>query len=248
MEKPAFDDGGWWDEDGFLYGLNTLLGPVREAYVTEALGRAGHDPGSRVLDLGSGGGFLSAALSDAGYRVIGIDPSLYALQDATARVRGHFATAVGESLPFSDGRFDAVVASEVLEHVDNVPAVLSEIGRVLRREGIFVFSLPNRTWLSRLVLIDLAQRFPPTRLLPADLHDWDKFIRPEEFKEMARRDGLVVSDIRSLSIPPGEILGAARALLALRRGRISYAEAGRRIHLGLSANKAIAYMGTATRV
>ena len=56
-QRSAFDDDGWWDPEGFLYGLHTLVGPLRNAYVIDTLRGSGTPNGSRILDIGSGGGF-----------------------------------------------------------------------------------------------------------------------------------------------------------------------------------------------
>jgi SAM-dependent methyltransferase len=50
---------------------------------------------------------------------------------------------VEEPLPFEDESFDAVVAGELLEHLQFPDALVAEAGRVLRREGVFVGSVPN---------------------------------------------------------------------------------------------------------
>ncbi|MEE8375473.1 MAG: bifunctional 2-polyprenyl-6-hydroxyphenol methylase/3-demethylubiquinol 3-O-methyltransferase UbiG [Acidimicrobiia bacterium] len=245
--SAVFDQEGWWDPESFLHGLHALLDPVRGPYVTTALEKAGLGSESRVLDVGSGGGFLTATLSDAGYEVIGIDPSTTSIREARDNVQAHFAVAVGENLPFRDDSVDAVTCSEVLEHVEDVAAVVAEISRVLRPGGLLVFSMPNRTALSRLVLIDLAQRFWPTRILPSDLHDWTRFIRPTEFRELAQRHKLVVGDVHGVAIRLRHLPTAVAALVALRAGRITYAEAGSRVHLRLSRATSIAYIGVATR-
>jgi 2-polyprenyl-6-hydroxyphenyl methylase/3-demethylubiquinone-9 3-methyltransferase len=245
--SALFDQEGWWDPESFLHGLHTLLDPVRGPYVTSALEKAGVDSRSRVLDVGSGGGFLAATLSDAGYDVIGIDPSMASIREAKDHVQSTFVAAAGESLPFSDSSVDAVTCSEVLEHVEDPEVVVAEISRVLRPGGLLVFSMPNRTLLSRLVLIDLAQRFWPTRILPSELHDWTRFIRPTEFRELAQRHRLVVGDVHGMAIRLRHLPAAVVALVALRTSQITYAEAGSRVHLRLSRTISIAYIGVATR-
>jgi len=246
--SAVFDQEGWWEPESFLYGLRTLLDPVRGPYVRAALEKGGVDSRSRVLDVGSGGGFLTANLSDAGYDVIGIDPLMTPIREARDHVQSTFVAAAGESLPFQDDSVDAVTCSEVLEHVEEPEAVVAEISRVLRPGGLLVFSMPNRTLLSRLVLIDLAQRFWPTRVLPSDLHVWTRFIRPTEFRELAQRHRLVVGDIQGVGIRICHLPAAVAALIALRTGQITYATAGSRVQLGLSRATAIAYIGTAEKI
>lgn len=247
-QRSAFDSDTWWDPKGFLHGLHTLLEPLRGHYVLATLANAAVEHGSRVLDIGSGGGFLAVDLSDAGYEVVGIDPEASAVRDAALHVAGSFALALGERLPFADGTFDSVVCSEVLEHVEDPDAVIAEASRVLRPGGVFVFSLPNRTLLSRLVLIEIAQRNRITRVLPQDLHDWNLFIGSRDLRGLARRHGLAVQDIQGVSIRTRDVPAALRAMVDLRRKRISYAEAGSRVRLCLSRFQAVAYVGYALKI
>ena len=247
-QKSTFDDNTWWDQDGFLDGLHTLLDPLREPYVISTLRRAGTFQGSRVLDIGSGGGFLAATLSDSGYQVIGIDPAMATVRDAATHVTATFAVARGEKLPFADGSFESVVCSEVLEHVENPGAVMAEISRVLCPGGVLVFSLPNRTLLSRLVLIYVAQGNRLTRVLPRDLHDWSRFIGTKDLRDLARRHDLAVRDLQGVSIRARDMPAAACALVGLRRNRSTYADAGSKIRLHLSRLRAISYIGYAFKV
>ena len=106
----------------------------------------------------------------------------------------------------------AVRRAEVLEHVEDPSAVIAEIGRVLRPGGVFVFSLPNRTLLSRLVLIDFAQRFRAIRVLPHDLHDWNRFIGSRDLSDLARHHGLEIQRVQGVSIGIRDLPAAVRAM------------------------------------
>jgi arsenite methyltransferase len=97
-------------------------------------------PGERVLDIGSGPGLLAAEMAEAvgpEGSVDGVDPSESMLGMARARgVQGtEFHAAHALALPFSDGGFDAAVATQVYEYVDDMPAALAEAHRVLRPGG-----------------------------------------------------------------------------------------------------------------
>ena len=71
--------------------------------------------------------------------------------DRVAPERGDcaFAAATALRLPFTDGSFDKIICSEVLEHIPDYRAALGEIARVLKPGGLFCASVPRR-WPERL--------------------------------------------------------------------------------------------------
>lgn len=101
-------------------------------------------PDERVLDIGSGPGYLACEIAQRmGPRgaVHGIDPSQSMLataarRDASPRAAPvHFSRGDALTLPFPDGTFDAVTATQVYEYVADMPAALAEARRVLRPSG-----------------------------------------------------------------------------------------------------------------
>lgn len=104
---------------------------------------------SAVLNIGVGSGKMEGLLLEAGYKVAALDPDASAIgRLAGMGVDAH--TGVAEQLPFEDGTFDAVIASEVLEHLDkdNCIQAISEILRVLKPEGYFLGTVPYREQLT----------------------------------------------------------------------------------------------------
>ena len=126
--------------------------------------------------------------------------------------------------------------------------VVHEAARVTVTGGLFLFSTPSRTVWSRLALISAAQRWPLTRVLPSDLHEWDAFLTPRELTGLLRRSGFQLIDLVGIGIRPGDWPKAIAALISLKTGRIGYAEAGRRIELSLVPNRSIAMIGYARRL
>ena len=104
-----------------------------------------------VLDLGSGVGNFVVACRQRGLRAFGVEPDrigqgakLTSLQIAGKRLdTGAFAAATGEQLPFRDSTFDLVVLDQVIEHVQNQKAVITEALRVLKPSGAAYIACPN---------------------------------------------------------------------------------------------------------
>lgn len=183
-----------------------------------------------VLDLGSAGGFMSEALHDRGASVTGIDPAHQAILAAERHALKsgrniNYDVGVGENLPYEDESYDAVVCVDVLEHVASLRQVLSEVHRVLRPGGIFLFDTINRNVLSRLVTITIAENV--LGILPKGTHDPSMFIKPHELKEHLLSQGLV----------PNRMTGLGPAWINLS-GTIQFAQL---------PTKAIIYMGMAKK-
>lgn len=109
--------------------------------------------GVRLLDLGAGMGGLSVALlrefGGKGLEVQASDYNPDYAQITRLRAKRHrldlpLTVAAGEQLPYADSLFDVVLCMDVLEHVQNVEAVLGEIYRVLKPGGVVLTTVPNR--------------------------------------------------------------------------------------------------------
>jgi SAM-dependent methyltransferase len=114
-------------------------------------------PGMRLLDLGCGGGRHAFAAWRAGAVVVALDASFPELVDVRAVAGGMLdageladgapgGAVQGDALalPFPDGSFDRIVASEVLEHIWQDQAALAELARVLRPGGAIAVTVPAR--------------------------------------------------------------------------------------------------------
>jgi arsenite methyltransferase len=96
-------------------------------------------PGERVLDIGSGPGFLAeemAAEVGPDGAVYGVDPSESMLAIARRRESSiEYAAGGALALPYEDETFDAAIATQVYEYVEDMPGALTEARRVLRPGG-----------------------------------------------------------------------------------------------------------------
>jgi 2-polyprenyl-6-hydroxyphenyl methylase / 3-demethylubiquinone-9 3-methyltransferase len=187
----------WWD--GSVRWLRTLqnLVPARLAHFDTIAAW----PGKRVLDLGCGGGFMAEALAARGAEVTGIDPAAGAIAIATRHAAAsgrkiRYLTGTGEAIPLADASLDIVVCVDVLEHVTDLDRVLTEVARVLKPGGLFLFDTINRTVLARLTIIWLGEVV--LRLLPRGTHDSDKFIAPALLQAKLEALGFAVSRLAGL--------------------------------------------------
>lgn len=110
---------------------------------------AGLAKGRDVLDVASGEGYGSALLASVARSVVGVDIDADAVEFATEKYVSkatnlRFATGSCSALPLADASVDVVVSFETIEHHDQHEAMLVEINRVLRPNGVLVISSPDR--------------------------------------------------------------------------------------------------------
>jgi 2-polyprenyl-6-hydroxyphenyl methylase / 3-demethylubiquinone-9 3-methyltransferase len=244
----------WWAEDGMLYFLKTALEPARFGYFQRILTATLRlDPAATsLLDVGCGGGILAEDFARLGCRVTGIDPS----EPSLAAARSHAARegldiryeqAGGERVPFADASFEVVCCCDVLEHVPDVDAVIAEIARVLRPGGVFFYDTINRTFRSWLAAIKVMQEWAWSSFAPPGLHDWKMFIKPVDLAANLRRHGLEPHPVVGMAPALVHPLALVKALRDRKKGRITYAELGRRLKFKESRDTSVSYLGFAMK-
>jgi 2-polyprenyl-3-methyl-5-hydroxy-6-metoxy-1,4-benzoquinol methylase len=123
--------------------------------------------GMNVLDAGCGTAYGTKTLAEAGASLVtGVDISEKAIHEGRETYGNKLIDLrQGDltALPFSDGEFDLIVCFEVIEHVDDRDAVLAELKRVLKLDGLLCISTPN------------SRVYPPGN--PYHIHEYE----PEDF-------------------------------------------------------------------
>ncbi|RYZ07597.1 MAG: 3-demethylubiquinone-9 3-O-methyltransferase [Myxococcales bacterium] len=163
---------------------------LRNPWVAERI-LAERGPDARVLDVGCGAGFLSNYLAHQGFQVTGLDASQASLDVAVRHDhtgRAHYLLGDALRLPFADASFDVVCAMDFLEHVEDPAAVVAEVARVLKPEGVFFFHTFNRNPVAWLVIIKGVEWF--VKNTPRHMHVLRLFIKPKELEGMCREHGL----------------------------------------------------------
>lgn len=118
----------------------------RNAFIAGRLRALGVEPANRFVDLGCGGGCVSAHLSALGLQVVGIDGHRGLLELAARRAPDatfwlHDLSVGVDALP--EQRFDAAGLFDVLEHLNEPAAVLREARNMVRRGGWVVGTVPS---------------------------------------------------------------------------------------------------------
>ena len=191
----------WWDPDGESRPLHDL-NPVRAAYIAARADLRG----ARVADVGCGGGLLSEALVRAGARVTGIDLGEKVIEiarlhlhesnlDIDYRVQSSAELAAAEP-----AGFDVVCCMELVEHVPDPAALVSDLAAMLKPGGRLFMSTINRTPVAFGAAIVGAEYV--MKMLPRGTHHYAQFLKPSELARLLRQAGLELEDVSGLAYNP----------------------------------------------
>ena len=102
-------------------------------------------PEDRILEVGCGIGSLTAELSRKGYDITGTDISGEAIKYGLEKYDDiKLMVQPAEDLDFEDAAFDAVLSFDLFEHITAIDKHISEVRRVLRPGGYYLFQTPNK--------------------------------------------------------------------------------------------------------
>jgi 2-polyprenyl-6-hydroxyphenyl methylase / 3-demethylubiquinone-9 3-methyltransferase len=200
----------WWNTSGdarWFHRYNALRVP----YIRDAACRSfEREPrrldclhGLRVLDIGCGAGVLCEPLARLGATMVGADPGESIIKEARRHARQSgvevdYRCTTAEALADAGEQFDAVLAMEVIEHVNDSDLFVQRCAELVRPGGLIIISTINRTIKSFAFAIIAAEYV--LRLLPRGAHQWDRFLKPVEVKAMMESNGLMVLDVSGVTL------------------------------------------------
>lgn len=198
----------------------------RQRLLAREIASASDGTSLRVLDIGCGHGALTLTLAEsASFEVVAVDVLASRLSSVRAKMRNRDPNAAvhvrilladGEALPFRDHAFDVVVATEVLEHLDEPERMLREARRVVRPGGRFFVTTPNAEampyrilrFLPNAVVSKLASALTQPELHPQLCHH-DSSPRGHGHPDYHRREGFTLRELKLLTLHAGLLIRVA---------------------------------------
>ncbi len=193
----------WWDPHGKFKPLHKF-NPIRIKYIKENIIRQfkiknKNKPlsGINILDIGCGGGLLSEPMCRLGADVTGIDASIKNIKISKLHAKKdnlkiNYICSSPEKLKISK-KFDVILNMEIVEHVEDISFFLKSCSKLLNKNGLMFVATINKTLKSYVFAIVGAEYI--LRWLPIGTHDWEKFVKPEELKEILSKNNLFLKKL-----------------------------------------------------
>ena len=206
-KKDPFEElsSEWWDENGKFQSLHKFT-DIRIKYINRVISKyKKQDKKYRLdklecLDIGCGGGLLSERIARLGASVTGIDITQNSIEIAKMHAfnSGLNINYINTDISLfiknnSSKKFDLVIASEVVEHLDNRILFFEEVSKLLKNRGILILTTINKTALSLLFAKFMAENI--LKLLPKGIHDFEKFVSPETLIDEAKLYKIYLDEI-----------------------------------------------------
>jgi 2-polyprenyl-3-methyl-5-hydroxy-6-metoxy-1,4-benzoquinol methylase len=207
---------------------------ARAALTRKLLRQVGVHPPARVLDAGCGWGVTLGALERHGYQAIGMDISRRTLERLDRPGRMLVEADLSQPIDHPFDPYDAVLALDVIEHIDDDRAIVARLGTLARPGGVVVVSVPALPELftefdaiqghrRRYQPETLRAAFDATGLQVERVFWWGRWLVPALGRQRARPRGRAGESPtavyrRYLQLPPWPLPWAARIAFALEQG------------------------------
>jgi len=192
----------WWLPNGKFKVLHRIT-PLRIKYILKMINQK-NIKGFEILDLGCGGGLTCEPLARLKAKVTGIDFVKQNIEVARnhaveSKLKINYIHDDLDSLKIKK-KYDMILLLEILEHLDNWKSLIPKIKNILKPNGFLVISSINKTSLSKIFAIFLAENI--LKWVPKNTHDYDKFITPNELSKILRKNNFNVLDKTGMNFNP----------------------------------------------
>ena len=203
IEKFSKMAAEWWDLKGKFKPLHEF-NPIRIKYIKENIinnfklkNKTKPLDKIDILDVGCGGGLLSEPMQRLGANVTGIDASIKNIKIAKLhskknKLKIRYLCSSPEKLKINK-KFDVVLNMEIVEHVEDIEFFLKSCSKLLKKNGLMFVATINKTLKSYIFAIVGAEYV--LRWLPIGTHDWEKFVKPENLKNILKDNNLVLDRV-----------------------------------------------------
>ena len=207
IEKFSKMAAEWWDPEGKFKPLHKF-NPIRIKYIRDNIIyslklKSKKRPLEKIniLDIGCGGGLLSEPMARLGANVTGIDASdknikIAKLHAKKNKLNINYFCSSPEKLK-TKKKFDVILNMEIIEHVEDINFFIKSCSKLLKKNGLMFVATLNKTLKSYVFAIIGAEYV--LRWLPIGTHDWEKFVKPDDLKNILSKNNLKIEKIDGMN-------------------------------------------------
>ena len=207
IEKFSKMAAEWWDPEGKFKPLHKF-NPIRIKYIKDNIIysfklKSKEQPLQKIniLDIGCGGGLLSEPMARLGANVTCIDASdknikIAKLHAKKNKLNINYFCSSPEKLKIKK-KFDVILNMEIIEHVEDINFFIKSCSKLLKKNGLMFVATLNKTLKSYVFAIIGAEYV--LRWLPIGTHDWEKFVKPEDLKNILSKNNLKIEKIDGMN-------------------------------------------------
>ena len=207
IEKFSKMAAEWWDPDGKFKPLHKF-NPIRIKYIKDNIIhsfklKSKEKPLEKIniLDIGCGGGLLSEPMARLGANVTGIDASdknikIAKIHAKKSKLNINYICSSPEKIK-TKKKFDVILNMEIIEHVEDINFFVKSCSKLLKKNGLMFVATLNKTLKSYVFAIIGAEYV--LRWLPIGTHDWEKFVKPEDLKNILSKNNLKIEKIDGMN-------------------------------------------------
>ena len=197
----------WWDPSGKFKPLHKF-NPIRIQYIKENIignfklkNKKKPLDKINILDIGCGGGLLSEPMTRLGANVTGIDASSKNINIAKHHAKKNnlkinYICSSPEKLKIKK-KFDVILNMEIVEHVNDINFFINSSSKLLKKNGLMFVATLNKTLKSYMFAIIGAEYV--LRWLPIGTHDWEKFVKPVDLKNILHKNNLKLEKLDGMN-------------------------------------------------